>query len=698
MAKRHKHYESRGSRRGRGRDRGRHRRPAGKRAENNGRNDDRRGMLLVGGGDLMNPNLIEDYYFGNGSTKSLWKKDSMRMGGLRRGMYGAGNKDDNNNLGPARKNPISFIKAKETYDPSQNMIQLLGRKDTSSAETVPEMSDSSEEIDNIESEDEDEEDEEDEEETEVIHKIDNEETDIALPSETARYKLSEITDEMLYFVDEEGDELEQVKEVRVKETRPSTKGVDFNPILTVGKTEIHLNDSDNGTVYVENPERHKAYQKYIQNVMHRIENGNDDSDDESGTQGSDLSSILNYDVDGSFEGFFDDEESLRPQSLSNNIGNLSLAELASESGSDLESDNESSESGDPKFGFLEEDYLVDTSQIKVSNIRLGATENSYYVSCLPFFGNDDYTWISHDLMLEVIDEIGLAEHRIEAYLRYIKNGLIPKEEKKEDLGEGLDDLVAYSLKYESSRNQDFENKSLQYTGRGKKKQVIIDDDLELDESMKEMIEEKVTVRAANKADKRNFKEKYINEENQNSTDLFKKYPYGFHIENIVDEFQNFLYSTRSTMEFPPLDPHGRRTLQNLATGFELKSKQVGQGNKVHILIQKRSRSKPNYDYINKIRRQRRVFMRVDTKAARLENEKYTMGNIAVAKGKFHVKEGEVVGEDAPEIAHDNVGRRLLEKLGWIRGEGLGVLGNKGISEPLMAKVKNSRSGLRHSES
>lgn len=33
---------------------------------------------------------------------------------------------------------------------------------------------------------------------------------------------------------------------------------------------------------------------------------------------------------------------------------------------------------------------------------------------------------------------------------------------------------------------------------------------------------------------------------------------------------------------------------------------------------------------------------------------------------------------------------MLEKLGWIQGQGLGVDGNKGINEPILAKVKTSK--------
>ena len=59
----------------------------------------------------------------------------------------------------------------------------------------------------------------------------------------------------------------------------------------------------------------------------------------------------------------------------------------------------------------------------------------------------------------------------------------------------------------------------------------------------------------------------------------------------------------------------------------------------------------------------------------------------------YIPEGHIVGGMAPEIDHTNVGRQLLEKLGWVKGEGLGAHGNKGISEPLVATVKKSKTGL-----
>lgn len=64
-----------------------------------------------------------------------------------------------------------------------------------------------------------------------------------------------------------------------------------------------------------------------------------------------------------------------------------------------------------------------------------------------------------------------------------------------------------------------------------------------------------------------------------------------------------------------------------------------------------------------------------------------------AKGVKRHKDGDVVGGDAKEIASDNRGRLMLEKLGWRSGMGLGVEG-EGMKLPVFAVVKASKSGLQ----
>ncbi len=45
-----------------------------------------------------------------------------------------------------------------------------------------------------------------------------------------------------------------------------------------------------------------------------------------------------------------------------------------------------------------------------------------------------------------------------------------------------------------------------------------------------------------------------------------------------------------------------------------------------------------------------------------------------------------------ELPQDNIGHKILEKLGWVKGDGLGVE-NNGITTPISITVKNNKRGL-----
>ncbi|ODO06132.1 hypothetical protein L198_01364 [Cryptococcus wingfieldii CBS 7118] len=56
-------------------------------------------------------------------------------------------------------------------------------------------------------------------------------------------------------------------------------------------------------------------------------------------------------------------------------------------------------------------------------------------------------------------------------------------------------------------------------------------------------------------------------------------------------------------------------------------------------------------------------------------------------------EGKQVGFGADKIGNDNVGHKLLSKMGWAEGEKIGKAGGSGIDMPIVAVVKNTRKGL-----
>ncbi len=56
------------------------------------------------------------------------------------------------------------------------------------------------------------------------------------------------------------------------------------------------------------------------------------------------------------------------------------------------------------------------------------------------------------------------------------------------------------------------------------------------------------------------------------------------------------------------------------------------------------------------------------------------------------KDGETVGANAPKLGPDNRGHVLLEKMGWSKGNGLGVH-QTGILEPISHKMKKNKTGV-----
>ncbi|TID29971.1 hypothetical protein CANINC_001482 [Pichia inconspicua] len=91
---------------------------------------------------------------------------------------------------------------------------------------------------------------------------------------------------------------------------------------------------------------------------------------------------------------------------------------------------ESEESSDPEFGFLEEDYVsFDITQIKVENIRLGSSEKDkqFYVQASILFGFDDFIWISRTEFEDLLTENGLPEHRFNAFIKKATGHLVPPD-------------------------------------------------------------------------------------------------------------------------------------------------------------------------------------------------------------------------------------------------------------------------------
>ena len=735
------------------------------------------------GKNHVSPKSIEDYYFGRNNIKN---NHSLKYAALRLLNRNEDTSLDNydNSITGYRQRKMVFIKAKEPYDPSHELIERLRskkneqllKKDMSMVRSIDIADDSKEEdnyddyADNIPINILDTSLERDITASKEKYNDEKDESVLNDPSDFSSATSSSeiISDKDLFFVDETGcpvdtetsvktviSENDYVEANDINNNNQVTKqrtNLEFNPSLVIGKVELSVTesnscgeyDNDNNIVYsnvrVEPKSKftssiERNYNKMSPLVLQKkINKGQNYNVRKELTK--DLFTPEEYDDNHTFNNdnmsimIKEESSNISDKIILKNIESLKLGEHQSDI--DSKSNNEE----DPEFGLLEEDYIINTSEVRVSNIRLGLHENSYYVESYKLFGDYESRWLDQELFTDfILNDLNLPEHRLKSYLRYIKDSLIPKEETPEpeylniltdneeeeeeesdsnsesnnetdehsipdDMMEGLDDLVSYTLKYNDTRNQEFETHALQTIGKGKKKRFLVNEDMQLDGETILTLQDKLQRRTLQKAKKKRTKEDFISEENKNSKDLFKKYPFGLHVQNIKDEFELFLSYSSDSLSFPPLDPHGNKTVTKFANHYNMKTKKSGRGNKQHIIIQKTKKTRwgtPNYNLISQLLKQRPIFMRTDVSrisetqvSGRVIRERFN-----ITKAKFHVKEGEIVGEDAPEIGKDNIGRRLLEKLGWSSGEGLGAHGNKGISEPVLAVVKKNKTGLGH---
>lgn len=486
-----------------------------------------------------------------------------------------------------------------------------------------------------------------------------------------------------------------------------------------------LNNRSNQNLY-------KSYDDYLQNVMDNLQSeGNEDDDDGedvydeldddfeeeanfiASAERDDEDEHYNYDdidINDNYDNNDDDTLSI----TATTVGNLTID-------SDSEFFKKKKENNEPEYGFLPEDYeTFDNNLVETIKIRYGSNSNKYFLKCFKMTGLYDFQWVDQDDFEDFLLENGMPEHRLTAYLKFIEKQVTPEEkvtkedfdlpisdssdEDEEDYGrgivdsdeEGLDDLIQFTKKYDGLRDMIVEPTHGLST-RGRKKKELILDHID-DEDLRKSLQEQFDVRFESKREKKKRWDQNVAKGYEKSQDLSLKYPYTLHIKEIRNEFDTFYQDQkRNSLAFPPMDPHGIKTIQKIAYYYNMKSRKFGAGNKSHAVVIKNKRTfrcNPDHHSVNQLMRQRPVFNRIDQKRPKSEVE-YEQGKSSRRgkPSKAHVQEGEIVGGNAPEIASNNVGRLLLMKMGWSSGQGLGA-DNKGISEPVVAKVKKTKLGIR----
>lgn len=381
-----------------------------------------------------------------------------------------------------------------------------------------------------------------------------------------------------------------------------------------------------------------------------------------------------------------------------------------------------------EYGFLAEDYEFDVSKISVTNVRFGI-KNQYYVKCHELTGCDDvFSWIDEDEVIDFALSNGVKEHRLSKFLSYITSGMIDQDKDKDEAGDdvyissdskesddeededefdedqddypydsddNLDDLIRYSKSSTQGlipmQDRDFSNNI-----PAKKRRNF--DNLGIGQDLQDSLTEQIINYRKNKKQQKQRNKAQQTEDAILSHDLLIKYPDSLTISQIGHEFTSFLQDeSRTTLSFPTLDSHGNKTLQSMAAAYNMQTDKCGRHNVRHYIkvtkTRKTYKNIPNFNRINAIMRGRPIFHRMDVKREKKSKDSKLKRGGGGNEPRAKFKEGDVVGAEAPEIDQLNLGRIMLEKLGWSQGQGLGR-GNSGINEPIVAKVKMSKTGIR----
>uniref|UniRef100_A0A060TCI9 ARAD1B16808p n=1 Tax=Blastobotrys adeninivorans TaxID=409370 RepID=A0A060TCI9_BLAAD len=193
-----------------------------------------------------------------------------------------------------------------------------------------------------------------------------------------------------------------------------------------------------------------------------------------------------------------------------------------------------------------------------------------------------------------------------------------------------------------------------------------------------------------KKQKRKQKKQERREKWSQEVHLRDKYPEVMTFDDIITEIEQFLTdSSLNTIALPPMDSKCRKLLKNLAPAYNLKyvTRNIGHKSIFFVKTPRSHIQNKNHGIIANVKKKRTLFPRTDLPKSHSKST-----GPAQARAKAHHREGDIVGHAAQEIESDNIGRQLLEKMGWKRGMGLGTT-NIGPTEPVVAVVKRSKVGL-----
>lgn len=255
---------------------------------------------------------------------------------------------------------------------------------------------------------------------------------------------------------------------------------------------------------------------------------------------------------------------------------------------------------------------------------------------------------------------------------------------------------------------DWDRPSLRQTKKGRKGRLPPEldalSDEELKENMRDVWENDRRKKSLKKAEREDLRAQGMlgAAGRSGKADLSKKYPLGMTTTQIFDELRIFMQEDgQQSRPFPPMDKEERKALHDIANALNLKSRSVGVGGDRFPVLYKTSQTFYTAKTFDRavtaskqgmLSRDGRFAKKFARKNARAGAKGKAGGGSGGATSAATLRNGEVVGAGAAELGKENLGHKLMEKMGWSKGMALGKEG-EGRLVPVEQIVRLGTAGL-----
>lgn len=392
------------------------------------------------------------------------------------------------------------------------------------------------------------------------------------------------------------------------------------------------------------------------------------------------------------------------------------------------------------------DHILDDVIVQLDyniiNMQQGSDHNRYEIKCYKIFEDNDYHWVHSEELSDLLAmHVGYHDSRHGAFFQHIFNKLIKEKDDADERlfnrfcdnvelsdgevsesldylienvldedadDDGLQDMISFAQNMNKQRTLDVDpldipQNKYKIKGKGKKRKLILDEN-KFGPEIVQLLQEKYKLRVKHKAENRADKDFFVAQEHAFSDNLLLKYPYGIDVLSLRSEIEEFATNHKkwvvgSKRSFPSFDTSGNKTVIKFGKHFQLNHKKLVSKQKHYIqLVKTKHTIKKEFNYLHAdlLCRQRQIFMRKDVKMPKDLAVRFNGEHLETERVKKNIQDGAVVAEGAKQLTSENLGFRMLSKMGWEKGMSLGNQDMDAIKEPVQAIIKKGRKGLGHS--